>query len=440
MSPRDQSTEIDQLLPSPKEQRRPKSAHEYSDQSRRRVRCAVIAAASLVILGIFNVLTKPASHKYKKTVERTYKPSKQLKYLNQLTGDALANLAQAGANVNVAPLVAVDAQLTAAAPPANTVECSSQIMIMRHCDKDVQVRDKHGKVRIRDKRDFFGDGHCSSKGKERSAYIATLFVENDEFQGLVNGTKESVDILSDEGVPPIPAVNATEVAFDAIKPQFPTPLKIYALNDARYNKNPNKEHQNFREVETVTPLADKFHLDVNETFGVNEEGDLATDFFTSLSKSVKMNVDRALIGANPAAGEDDISNGDLSTLRLCQNGMTVVNWKHSLIPNLANALGCGKEEGCPKKYRGQDFDTVWVITYKYSVPFNAAPQTPIVPPAVAVDTTAAAPLDVEALSKGSSNASKEKHHRQLKSNSSEGHGISWVITAQTVQEGFDQVY
>jgi hypothetical protein len=284
---------------------------------------------------------------------------------------------------------------------------------MRHCDKDVKVRDKRGKIRIRDKRDIFGDGHCSSKGKERSSYIATLFVENDEFQGLLN---------------------ATEMASTAVKPQFPTPLKVYALNDARYNKDPNKEHQNFREIETVTPLADKFHLAVNESFGVNEEGDLATDFFTSLSQSVKMNMDKSL-GITDRGKEADLSEDEMNTLRLCQNGMTVVNWKHSLIPNLARALGCGKDEGCPKKYQGKDFDTVWVITYKLSVPLvDAKPQLP----------NNVAPLEeVEALSMGldkSSKSSKKKHNRKLKSDPSANNDvISWEISAQTVNEGFDQV-
>ena len=95
---------------------------------------------------------------------------------------------------------------------------------------------------------------------------------------------------------------------------------------------------------------------------------------------------------------------------MCQNEMTVVNWKHSLIPNLAHALGCGREQGCPKKYKGHDFDTVWVITYKLSVP-------------VAIEQS-------------------NKDHRWLKHKSelSPENVLSWEISAQTIQEGFDQVY
>ena len=47
--------------------------------------------------------------------------------------------------------------------------------------------------------------------------------------------------------------------------------------------------------------------------------------------------------------------------------MTVVNWKHSQIPILARALGCGKNEGCPKRYKGRDFDTMWLLTFQYSL-------------------------------------------------------------------------
>ena len=441
MSQREHATEIDQLLPSIEGQHQPKPRNYYP--KRRWLTLAVWVSAISTLSAIFYVLSKPATHRYHKTRERSYKPSKQLKYLNDLTKSALGETlvgsldSKSIEDKSTSTSMLDTAQL--ASNPENrihTFQCLSQLMIMRHCDKDVQVKDKHGKIRTRDRRDIFGDGHCSSKGKERSAYIASLFVDNEEFQGLVNGTAETVDDLSDKGVPPIPAVNATEttVSVDAIKPQFPTPLKIYALNDARYNKNPSKEHSNFREVETVTPLADKFHLSVNESFGVNQEGELAVDFFTSLSQSVKLNVDKALSNVDPSAeGKGDKDDND--TLHLCQNGMTVVNWKHSLIPNLARALGCGKDQGCPKKYHGSDFDTVWVITYKYSVQLE---QHPSVESKTKTPKNAAT-IDVEALSNKSTKPSKGKH-RQLKSTSTKGKEISWEISAQTVQEGFDQIY
>jgi hypothetical protein len=301
-------------------------------------------------------------------------------------------------------------------------------MIMRHCEKDVKTRDKNGRIRIHDRRDIFGDGHCSPKGTERSAYIATLFVENDEFLSLLNGTKATVDDLSDEGVPPIPTVNASNSPTDAnvIKPQFPSPLKLYALNEARYNKNPMKEHKNFREVETVIPLAEKFNLVVDDSFGVNQEGDLANDFFTGLSESVKMNIDR-IVHRTDVSPERE-SQDEMRSLRLCQNGMTVINWKHSLIPNLAQALGCGKKVGCPSKYHSHDFDTVWVITYEYSLPLVI-----VKPPNSTISP-------VENLSRRSSKPSNHKQRVLNHVESTEIDTLTWKISAQMVKEGFDQVY
>ena len=52
--------------------------------------------------------------------------------------------------------------------------------------------------------------------------------------------------------------------------------------------------------------------------------------------------------------------------------MTVVNWKHSRIPELARALGCGSAQGCPRKYDSEDFDTVWLITFQYTLMLGSA--------------------------------------------------------------------
>eukprot|EP00956_Cyclotella_meneghiniana_P007026 scaffold9485_cov69-Cyclotella_meneghiniana.AAC.3 len=405
MPPNNHATEIDQLLPShPTDQgkRQPKRKQPNDYMQRRWIRAAIGVAACIGLYKIFDLISRPPTHKYHKIQERSYEPSKQLESLNYLTRSLLPESS---------------APQPSEAGGDNVFQCLSQLMIMRHCDKDVKLIGKHDKVRIRDNRDRYGNGHCSDKGKERAMYIASLFVENDQYQGLASGTtNQTVNNLSENGAPPIPAVNATGLS-DAVvmKPQFPTPLKIYALNDARYNSDPAKEHQNFREVETVIPLADKFHLSVDESFGVNQEGDLAMDFFTSLSKSVEINIDTALHGLTDpemkGSNDTNTGNNDSNIIGLCQNGMTVVNWKHSLIPNLAHALGCGRKQGCPKKYQGHDFDTVWVITYKLSVL-----------------------VAKEQLNK--------ENHRWLKHmpKLSAENVLSWEISAQTIQEGFDQVY
>lgn len=433
----ERATEIDQLLPTPTDTRQ----HYHYSLQQNRHRLIVYGASFFALFSaIYFCMVRPFKHKYHQTRERSYKPSEQLRVLNYLTqsslGDILIDLppnkASNGGNTaskqnNQDVLLSIDSTHFSS-NNIDTYECSSQVMIMRHCEKDVKTRDKNGRIRIHDRRDIFGDGHCSPKGTERSAYIATLFVENDEFLSLLNGTKATVDKLSDDGVPPIPAVNASDSPADAsvIKPQFPSPLKLYALNEARYNKNPMKEHKNFREVETVTPLADKFNLVVDESFGVNEEGDLANDFFTSLSDSVKINIDRILHRTN--VSREGESQDDMKKLRLCQNGMTVINWKHSLIPNLARALGCGKKVGCPSKYHSHDFDTVWVITYEFSLPLASVkpPNSPISP--------------VGNVSTGSSKPSNHKHRRLSHLEPTETNTLTWKISAQTVKEGFDQVY
>ena len=290
----------------------------------------------------------------------------------------------------------------------------SQVMIMRHCDKDVK-RKKHGKLVTTDMRDKKGVRHCSARGKERSEYIATLFVDPNDYQKLVKN-KEVED-----GIPPVPMIRSSlaKVSKSAAskKPQFPTPHKLYALSAAR-GKHGN--HANFREIETITPLSDKFHLEMDDRFGVYEEGDLAADFFEHLSTSVTGDVNHRM--GSPHASDSASSTEGSDVPSLCDNGMTVVNWKHSRIPALARALGCGKEEGCPKKYKGHDFDTMWLLTFQYTL---------LLVRGVGEMNVEASFLALESLSKESQDTSlrhtKEKHRGEGK----------WKITAELVNEGFD---
>lgn len=112
-------------------------------------------------------------------------------------------------------------------------------------------------------------------------------------------------------------------------------------------------------------MATKFQLDVDARYGVKDEGDLAYDFFHTLSNSVAESVDNALSTIDMSNTMESPTTGEMRSM--CNNGLVVVNWKHSRIPNLSAALGCGKEEGCPKKYHSQDFDTIWLLTFQYSV-------------------------------------------------------------------------
>ncbi|KAL3778523.1 hypothetical protein ACHAW5_003721 [Stephanodiscus triporus] len=249
--------------------------------------------------------------------------------------------------------------------------CTSQIMIMRHCDKEVEV-DVHGRRYTTDVMDGGGNGHCSATGVARSEYIATLFVDPYEYRELVGGKGGREEHDDDGRVPPVPMVKSSlsrvsKVA-SSTKPQFPTPIKLYALAAERDGSRlGHRGHMNFREIETITPLSRKFRMDVDDRFGVGDEGDLAADYFGMLADGVVEKYRaRMTEGGGKRKREDEDDREDDGEALLCDRGMTVVNWKHSRIPQLARALGCGVGQGCPRRYNGKDFDTMWLLTFQYT--------------------------------------------------------------------------
>jgi hypothetical protein len=272
---------------------------------------------------------------------------------------------------------------------SDVFRCTSQVMIMRHCDKEVSTRVGGHEVTT-DAHDSRGNRHCSATGKARSEYIATLFVDPDDYEELVAGGgkddhrhhagKKSTRRDDDAYVPSVPMVKSTLSRVSKVassrKPQFPTPLKLYALAPERDGGGRHgKVHENYREVETITPLSRKFRLDVDDRYGVGDEGELAKDYFADLGGSVTEKYRVRMIGmagnnVKTKRGDDADGDGGRSGMEgeaLCDRGMTVVNWKHSRIPELARALGCGIEQGCPKKYDSKDFDTMWLLTFQYSL-------------------------------------------------------------------------
>jgi len=112
--------------------------------------------------------------------------------------------------------------------------------------------------------------------------------------------------------------------------RWPLPTKLYAMSRRRRGVH----HLNFREIETLSPLRQKAGLDhIDARFSVGSERRLADDLFGSLGQ-------------------------------MCGQ-VAVVNWKHSRMEQLAVALGCGPDEGCPKKYQKKQFDEMWQIRYEY---------------------------------------------------------------------------
>jgi hypothetical protein len=159
--------------------------------------------------------------------------------------------------------------------------CETTVLILRHCEKQgPSVADKHG------------NQHCSYLGHERAHSLPTLF----------------------------------GAAAAAAAGLWPTPSLLYALSEKRGH------HVNYREIETLTPLANKLGgLEINSAYSTAEP--LADDVFAHLSAGA-----------------------------LC--GQTVlVSWKHSLIPDLARALGCAD---CPGVFP-DEFDPVWQLKFVYDV-------------------------------------------------------------------------
>jgi len=305
----------------------------------------------------------------------------------------------------------------------NVFHCTSQVMIMRHCEK-IPLEKKHDNTI-----DKHGNRHCSVKGLDRSKYIATLFVDPSEYQDLV---EEDNNNPTEDGIPPVAFIKSNgfegKVSSPSSKqkPQFPTPLKLYALSAGRPRGSKQKiHHENFREIETITPLSDKFNLKVDERYGINQEDELAADFFASLTDNVSQNIQNMKMGVL----NDKHSN-------LCHSGMTIVNWKHSRIPILANALGCGKNEGCPKRYRGDDFDTMWLLTFQYSLLLDGEEDN-----AHIEDEVETSLLDVTPVSKSLEVEDEDfsnNNLRRMKRKKMKHHGDGkWVVSAELVNEGFE---
>ena len=169
--------------------------------------------------------------------------------------------------------------------------CESTLLLIRHCDKNTDMDGvvHHG-----------GNNYCSWLGRERSYFFASLFDTPDNPQR-----------------------------------RYPAPSKIFALTEERDTRL--EEYSDgklgYREIETVMPLASKFHLEI-DVYNFDYEV-LASNYFELLQ------------------------SGDMC------GKVTVISWKHEFIPNLALALGCGPAEGCPRVYPEDEYDEVWQMKYVF---------------------------------------------------------------------------
>lgn len=159
-------------------------------------------------------------------------------------------------------------------PPAN---CEATVILIRHCEKSSLKE------------------HCSNKGFQRAEYLATLFG-------------------------------------DTLKEKWPAPSYLFALNPGERH---DKYVQNWREIETILPLSEKFHIKINDSFGLKDTNGLSDQIY-----------------------------GLLKSGKLCDK-VALVSWKHEDLPRLAHSLGCGPDQGCPNTFEDIDFDSTWQISYSY---------------------------------------------------------------------------
>ncbi|KAL7426049.1 hypothetical protein ACHAXH_001341 [Discostella pseudostelligera] len=429
-------TEIDSLLSNGHSSQGYDSKSEEDSVDYRRRRRSVVAGAT-IIAGTTLALSLLSSHlPFIPRDVGQFDPREQRGTLQVLTENALSSIwpnvtfrSNGNSHYSRGKVQVIDGKKNHQ-NNANVFRCTSQVMIMRHCDKEVKV-DIHGHKRTTDMRDKHGDRHCNAKGKARSEYIATLFVDHDNYHELLDGNGYKVK----DGIPPVPMVKSTfsKVHSSAAskKPQFPVPLKLYALSAKRPSDKPSKEHANYREIETITPLSNKFHLDVDERFGVEEEGLLAKDFFQSLSESVT----QSLKMKSPSSHNSNAVEEGLGKT-LCNGGVSVVNWKHSRIPILARAMGCGIGDGCPRKYKSDDFDTLWLLTFQYTLllgEVNPDALNDIDPSPLALMSLS---LSSSTISQGTQPSSLRQRHLN-KNEKLSNHVGSWKVTAKLVNEGFE---
>lgn len=166
-------------------------------------------------------------------------------------------------------------------PGAVKSGCQSTLILMRHCEfttaEDAEILDEEG------------NQHCSATGLARADYFPSLFG-------------------------------------DGVK--WPLPSKLYAMKRDREGVREEDNFLNYREIETLTPLADKSEVGIDSSFSDGGERQLALEYF------------------------DDLGSGDY-----CDKSV-VVSWKVQRMATLAQALGCGTEQGCPDRHKKRDFDKV----------------------------------------------------------------------------------
>jgi hypothetical protein len=112
--------------------------------------------------------------------------------------------------------------------------------------------------------------------------------------------------------------------------RYPVPKYLFTLSSKRHT------HDNYREYETLLPLSQKINVSIQSV-------DAADDAFASQYYIPLLQYHRTT---------------------MCGQ-VSIISWKHSMIPQLVNSLGCGPNNGCPSTYPKNTFDQVWELKFLY---------------------------------------------------------------------------
>jgi len=192
--------------------------------------------------------------------------------------------------------------------------------------------------------------HCNYVGFERARHLSLLFGKNiispdrrwkrmmkSESRNAQEANNEEHRSTEQLFETMLVAEEATAYYLSQLPVKWPIPSFLYALSpNNRLSSSPGLYE--YREVETLTPLAKKIGVTINSKYAdtlLDMDG-LATELF------------------------DELSSGNMC------GKIAVIAWSHEYIPDLAQQLGCGPKLGCPLQYDSNSYDDVWSIKYVYS--------------------------------------------------------------------------
>jgi hypothetical protein len=246
-------------------------------------------------------------------------------------------------------------------------KCTVTVLIARHCnDYGMYAKDDEES----------GDKHCSYVGYERTRYFAS------RFGGHGQG-------------------GSTNKAYPQHQQQqhrWPSPIGLYALLP-----EPGKRGGiNYRQIETLLPLAKQSKRSIHV---VGEPEHVTSSIFEQLNMQKHMDhrarprdwhdphdqhdpheYDDQEFNMptmsrhdhhdprdphDPARDQDYNIKDDSTTYPYTYyycGQVFVVAWKHASIQDVAAALGCGANQGCPNSYPDEEFDLVWQLRFVHEPP------------------------------------------------------------------------